>query len=252
MVKAKEDLTGNIFGRLKVLYQAEDYVYPDGRREARWLCECSCEEKNLVVVRRAELISGHTRSCGCLAKESTIARNKITKKKYNQYKTDGDVVIGLTYNTNKEFYVDKKNFDIIKNICWCEVKQNGTSRLVGRDVQTNKNVLMHQLLGFSKYDHIDRDELNNLENNLRPATASENSQNRGVQSNNTSGVTGVGWDKKSKKWIARIKLHGQSIYLGSFINKYDAIVARLNAEKEYFGEFAPQIHLYEQYGIKEN
>ena len=29
----------------------------------------------------------------------------------------------------------------------------------------------------------------------------------------------------------------------------DAIKARLEAEKKYFGEFAPQRHLFEQYGI---
>lgn len=38
--------------------------------------------------------------------------------------------------------------------------------------------------------------------------------------------------------------------LGKFINKKDAIVARLKAEKEYFGEFAPQRRLFEEYGIE--
>ena len=40
------------------------------------------------------------------------------------------------------------------------------------------------------------------------------------------------------------------MFLGHFDNKDDAIRARLNAEVKYFGEFAPQKHLYEQYGIK--
>ena len=40
-----------------------------------------------------------------------------------------------------------------------------------------------------------------------------------------------------------------SSYLGSFSNKDDAIKARLNAEAKYFGKFAPQRHLFEQYGI---
>ena len=252
MVNVKKDLTGKLFTRLKVICQTDDYVYPNGRREAKWLCECQCEEKNLIAVRQSDLKRGHTRSCGCLIKDETIASNKVAKKKYNQYKTNGDVVIGLTYNTNKEFYVDKKNFNIIKDICWCETNQNGFCRLMGRDTKTGKNVLMHQLLGFANYDHIDHNELNNLENNLRPATSSQNSQNRGIQSNNTSGVIGVSWFKNEQKWIARIKLQQRSIYLGSFANKNDAIIARLCAEQKYFGEFAPQKHLYEQYGIKEN
>jgi len=41
----------------------------------------------------------------------------------------------------------------------------------------------------------------------------------------------------------------QDIYIGLFDNKDDAIKARLKAEKKYFGEFAPQRHLFEQYEI---
>jgi hypothetical protein len=71
--------------------------------------------------------------------------------------------------------------------------------------------------------------------------------NINIQSNNTSGITGVYWNKE--KWNAIIIKNRKRIYLGSFINKDDAIKARLEAEKKYFGEFAPQKHLYEQYGI---
>lgn len=34
-----------------------------------------------------------------------------------------------------------------------------------------------------------------------------------------------------------------------FNEKKDAIIARLKAEKQYYGEFAPQKHLYQEYGI---
>jgi hypothetical protein len=33
-------------------------------------------------------------------------------------------------------------------------------------------------------------------------------------------------------------------------DKKSAIVARLRAEKEYYGVFAPQRHLFEEYGIE--
>ncbi len=69
MVRVKKDLTGSIFGRLKVVEQTEDYVRPDGRREARWKCICSCENKTIVYAMGANLQSGHTQSCGCLQKE---------------------------------------------------------------------------------------------------------------------------------------------------------------------------------------
>ena len=57
--------------------------------------------------------------------------------------------------------------------------------------------------------------------------------NRRLQSNNTSGYTGVSFDKKTNKWMARIN----KVTLGYFENIEDAIKARKEAEIKYFGEF---------------
>ena len=76
MVKVREDLTGKTFGRLTVLCQAEDIVTPQGVYEAAWLCECNCSEHTQIVVRRNNLKSGHTQSCGCLQKENANKSNK--------------------------------------------------------------------------------------------------------------------------------------------------------------------------------
>ena len=45
-------------------------------------------------------------------------------------------------------------------------------------------------------------------------------------------------------------LNQKSIWLGEYADKDDAIKARLLAEAKYFGDFAPQHHLFEQYGIE--
>ena len=42
MPKGREDLTGRMFGRWKVIGPAEDYIRPDEYHEPQWLCECSC------------------------------------------------------------------------------------------------------------------------------------------------------------------------------------------------------------------
>jgi hypothetical protein len=44
-------------------------------------------------------------------------------------------------------------------------------------------------------------------------------------------------------------IDAKQIHLGMFENKEDAIKARLEAEAKYFGDFAPQRHLFEQYKI---
>lgn len=68
----REDLTGQRFGKLTVLSQSEDYIYPSGNHMSRWLCECDCG--NTVVVNSNSLKSGSTQSCGCIKKENLVGK----------------------------------------------------------------------------------------------------------------------------------------------------------------------------------
>ena len=63
-----ENLTGKRFGKLTVLYRAEDYIQPSGQHKKMWHCKCDCG--NECDVRAADLKTGNTRSCGCVQKES--------------------------------------------------------------------------------------------------------------------------------------------------------------------------------------
>lgn len=66
------DLTNQEFGRLKVLRRAEKNA-SDGH--AQWICECQCEQKNIVIVTSNALKRKNgTRSCGCLVKEVAAAK----------------------------------------------------------------------------------------------------------------------------------------------------------------------------------
>lgn len=255
MVRVKEDMTGWKMwehgvpdSRLTVVEQTEDYVAPNGKHHAQWRCKCLCGNNADVISDGHSIKYGKILSCGCLKK----IRQLEVCKKYNEYKIDGDIVVGFTSNTNKPFYVDLKNFDKIRYFCWYESIDKGMSALKTHIPKTSKIVSMHHMLGFENCDHKDRNELNNLESNMRLATIQENARNHNKQKNNTSGVTGVGWLKQQSKWRAYIYINKEHVYLGVFDNKDDAIKARLYAEKEYFGEFAPQKHLYEQYGITDN
>lgn len=246
MVKVKEDLAGRVFGRLRVLRQTEDKVNSRGEHIAMWLCQCSCAEKNIVSVSGQNLKKKNgTKSCGCLQKENTSK----AKKKYNTYNLSGEYGIGWTSNTNKEFYFDLEDYDIIKDLCWLESIDNGVNRLIAYNPQTKQRIRMHVLLGYKNYDHIDKNELNNLKDNLRQCTHQQNDFNRDLYKNNKSGITGVCWNNNANKWQSAITINGVNKYLGLFINKEDAIRARLEAEKEYFKEFAPQRYLFEQYAI---
>ena len=99
-------------------------------------------------------------------------------------------------------------------------------------------------------DHINRNKLDNRKCNLRISDKTGNNRNVGLQKNNKSGITGVRWDKQTNKWKAEITVNYKNIYLGIFDSKEDAIKRRLIAEKKYFGEYAPQQHLFNEYDIK--
>jgi hypothetical protein len=251
MVKVKDNLTGKVFTRLTVLKQAEDYIEPkSGQHRAQWLCECSCEEHNQVIVLGKSLKQGKTKSCGCLRKENI----RCEFQKTNNYNLTMDCGVGYCTNTGNEFYFDLEDYDKIKDYCWYEnIRPNGYHALVAYNKDTGSNVRMHQIIIGSYYDHINRNPLDNRKSNLRKATDKENSTNRKIRIDNTSGVTGVSFDKRRGKWWAFVVGNDKKVVsLGYFINKDDAIRARLQGEIKYYGEFAPQQHLYEQYNVDMN
>ena len=86
-------------------------------------------------------------------------------------------------------------------------------------------------------DHIDNKPLNNHVSNLRFATNKENQQNSKISKNNTSGVKGVCYDKRSKKWRAQITIDGIRIHLGNFDNIEDAKQARVQRANQAFGVY---------------
>lgn len=104
--------------------------------------------------------------------------------------------------------------------------------------------------GVLEVDHADRNRLNNCKNNLRIVSHKTNNQNCKLRTNShKSGFIGVNWNEEKQKWVATI-YKGKRYYYGSYIDKVDAIKARLRAEKELFETgFEPQRHLFKEYGI---
>lgn len=85
-------------------------------------------------------------------------------------------------------------------------------------------------------DHINRNRLDNRKCNLRLCTQQENMRNVGLRSDNKSGVKGVHFCKTRRKWVAQIKVDlNKYLLLGRFLDFDDAIKAREDAEKKYFG-----------------
>ena len=87
-------------------------------------------------------------------------------------------------------------------------------------------------------DHINEDKSDNRISNLRVASRSENMFNRGRNKNNTSGMKGVVFCKKTQKWRAQIMIDRRSVNIGRFKTKEEASSAYLLKAREARGEFA--------------
>ena len=85
----------------------------------------------------------------------------------------------------------------------------------------------------NQIDHIDRNRINNIFENLRDVTNTQNHWNEGYSKNNTSGYKGVYWYKPYKKWKAQISVNGKHIHLGYFDIPEEAAKAYREAKEKY-------------------
>lgn len=82
-------------------------------------------------------------------------------------------------------------------------------------------------------DHYNRNPHDNRWCNLKNGTQLQNCRNKSISSLNTSGVTGVYWDKNRGQWKASISVNNKTVNLGRFKELHDAVSARRKAEKEH-------------------
>jgi hypothetical protein len=84
-------------------------------------------------------------------------------------------------------------------------------------------------------DHIDRNKTNNALSNLRLATAAENIWN------SASKTPGVQFHKGRGKYIAKMRVNGRQIWLGTFTDPSEAAEAYREASRKFHGPFSPYI-----------
>jgi len=87
-------------------------------------------------------------------------------------------------------------------------------------------------------DHCNGNPSDNCWSNLRLATVTQNNANSKIRRDNTSGFKGVSFQKKAKKWEARIQVNKKKIFLGLFNSAEEAHKAYCESAEKYFGKFA--------------
>lgn len=178
-----------------------------------WLCDCG----NTIKRAAYHIKNGGTKSCGCFREE--VVGHKIEHHGMTRTKE---------HNT------------------WCGIK----SRTLHQHDSTRRwyhdkgvKVCKAWLESFTQFYKdmgecpdgytLDRIDPNGdyCKDNCRWASNEMQSINKGMFRNNTSGVKGVTFDKKNKKWKAYIYSNNEFIYLGLYEDIEEAKQVRLEAEK---------------------
>lgn len=140
--------------------------------------------------------------------------------------------------------IDDADFEMISKWKWCTLKTKWNVYAIHSVFRVGKrrHVYMHRLLLSAPdnvyVDHIDRNGLNNTRANIRLCSNAQNLWNSGKKKNNSSGYKGVSWQKRDRRWRAKIVFHGQRIHIGYFTDVIEAARAYDAKAIELYGEFA--------------
>ena len=174
---------------------------------------------------------------------------KVGKKMYSVPTLGGNMNNQLTaeyvnelfrYDNGKLYWkIDKKKMKPndeagrTKSNGYCEVRIDG--KLYG----THRIIFLMTYGYLPKIiDHIDGNPRNNNIENLREATHAQNMKNSKIPKHNTSGIKGVYWDARYKKWIASCYVDNVHKHVGTFDDIVEAAIALDKFRKEFHKEFA--------------
>lgn len=207
-----ENLIGQKFGRLTVI--AEE---PPKNRAARWRCICECGTETTVAESR--LVSGNTKSCGCIKSPDR------TGQRFGSL-----VVVGRSELRGKR---GKRTVPLWECRCDC-------GAIVYRamdSLTTFKNCSCESCLNHSKTK-----DMRQYAGFYEKTQISKISDMK-LTAANTSGVRGVYFDNRSGRWVARLKFKRKTYYLGSYLKLEDAAKARARAEEDIYDAFLSDVDL---------
>ena len=196
--------------------------------------------------------------------------------KGNEWRIEGDVAIG-TDGKGNEFLIDVADMDAVSYHRWSGQDKSSRRALGGiyfcarmsRTAPTGNKMKMLQNFIWElhngkipdgyRVDHINTKPFDNRYSNLRLANKSVNAFNaERVNKVSNCGVVGVMKIKDNAKYNAGryrayITYCGKRHELGYYKNIDDAIIKRLRAELEHFGEICPNNReLYKEYEDRVN
>jgi len=130
--------------------------------------------------------------------------------------------------------VDDEDYEWGMKSKWTNVSGYAKSGIAGRTMTFHREIM--DVKKGEQIDHVDGNRLNNQKANLRVVTQQQNSQNKKLHKNNTTGYKGV--HPFREKFRACIAINGKTIHLGLYHSAVEAAEAYDAKAKELYGEFA--------------
>jgi len=156
-------------------------------------------------------------------------------------------MISFPVTTGEVAWISDEDADLAR-LTWRRSTHGHLQRHVrhGKGLRSNQDLartIMERLLArpltaADIVEHVDGDLLNNRRENLRLLGKSALRQRDPLRHNNTSGYTGVSFDRKRQRWKAYISLQGKRKHLGRFPTPIQAACAYNEAALRSFGEHA--------------
>jgi len=165
-----------------------------------------------------------------------------TRRTPNEFIVKGKICFILLYDTlgkeKSKAIIDSEDLPKVKKYKW-SLHQGS----VATDINRKKIGLQHIVLDLkpnknTQIDHIYHNTLDNRKSKLRLCSNKQNSHNRRIYNNNTSGYKGVYKAKDSKKYQAYITINYKKKHLGMYETKEEAALVYNKAATFYHKEFA--------------
>lgn len=208
----KRNLIGSKFNMLTII----DSEFRN--KKTYYLCKCDCGNEKWI--RADSVTSEKQKSCGCLSKKKQFKHKDLTGSKI------GRLTVLEEVNKKDEKYYYKCKCDC-GNIKVIEADLLTTEKTKSCGCLGTENALDKQKLAIEKFK----------EKYLVEGTSLASINREKPIKSNTSGITGVTWDKSKGKWMAQIVFKGKSYYLGRYEDKEEAVKARKEAEEKLHKEF---------------
>jgi hypothetical protein len=142
-------------------------------------------------------------------------------------------MIEVLIGTKHKMIIDDEDHNLFLSNKWKIVKADAKLVYV---ISLKERIRFHRLVMNAQpgeiIDHINGNTLDNRKNNLRKVTHQENIWNGRIRKNNKSGIQGVSYNEKKKKWRAYLNVNDK-FYGKEFLNKEEAIKYRKFLEQKY-------------------